>query len=111
LLASSDPITFTGFGFHTLEFNLLSHVVLDPGSQYTFRLTVLAGGGYEEHRSLLNPYAGGTAITPSGGVFAESDLVFAEGVSAPEPSSLFLLMCVGLVAVGASIRKIDFNRR
>ena len=101
LLGSSSPVTATEFGFPAIEFNFASLISVVPGSIYTFRMAVIGGGGYEELRSLANPYAGGTAFTPDGTAFPESDLVFAEGLgSVPdELSTLWLaLPLLGLVA-------------
>jgi hypothetical protein len=99
LLGSSNPVTVSQFGFHLVEFNFPSLIPLVPGNVYSFQII---GGGYEELGSLGNLYTGGTEMdsggNPGNGTF---DLVFAEGLSVPEPSSFLLCVCGGLVTVTA----------
>ena len=88
-----------------IEFDFASPIVLTPGNIYTLRVVLASGPGgtfsLNGTSSTLNPYAGGGALTGTGtlGPSASNDLVFSEGFTVPEPSSMALLLgSVGMLA-------------
>lgn len=92
-IASSTLLTITNNStFDTIEFQFPATVPLVPEASYTARLDLISGDSYVLLYSRLNPYSRGAAFNEFGGIKADYDWVFAEGLisSVPEPSSVLL---------------------
>jgi len=106
LLGASNQVTITNI-LSVVHFDLLSSVILSPGSLYTLVLDLDVGDTFAGDISTLNPYAGGLAINNEGTPFASLDFWFREGThvaQVPAPSPLALLG-LGFAGVAWSRRR------
>ena len=98
LRGSSNTLTITSTVLSSYQFQFATPVNLTPGNLYTFRITRVGASSTYGVRFFSGAAAGGSPAPYSGGVFYRSanngtadpgsDLVFAEGIATPEPSTL-----------------------
>jgi hypothetical protein len=110
LLGTSATQTISTLSFETFQFNFASPIALTPGDVYTLRLVVTGGSDINEADASGNVYLGGVEYSSAGGVETGYDLVFSEGISAPEPATLplcgaGLLLLIGLCAGRAAVMR------
>ncbi len=110
ILAFSSPVTFTRPipVSDPVHFDLVTHISVTPGNQYTVRLSNVSGGAAAvgiPNSSGIDSYLGGSAFFPfSTGV---TDILFSVGLhtAVPEPSTLLLGVMLSFGLLTVRIRK------
>ena len=113
LRGSSKPLTITSTTLNTYQFNFVTPITLTPNNTYTLRLTRQGatssyGVRYYDGTSPNAPstyYPGGIFYRSNGTADPRSELVFAEGIATPEPSTLISGGIAVLAGLGCGWRR------